>query len=201
MSKNVSDLLSVLDNYAPLETYKFGHTPVQMAYFKTSSQQGCQVFEYWHQVLQLKAVREALEDLVIQKDEALMALKDAQAIWPFWNYSKRKRRIPRLELQVKRLQNSIEEKMREASFHYDLLKTKYSQYEHLSEDEILSQDQAYWSYRLGKQLATSRLSRSLGVGEGELSAVLALPQEERQKVMEGMGLYLKETTLLPNEAS
>lgn len=181
---DLSVFLNELDAYQPLQKYHFGHTPLQMSAFKTTQQQGCETYEFYHQVLQLRSLRDTLEELQIQKDELSMDLKHCSRTWPFWSYSSRRRRIPRLKFQLKKLESSLAEKTREAHFHFSLLKTKYKHLENLSENDILAKDTDYWIHRLRKQIMVARLSRQVGVGEGELSAVLALPAHEQKMVLE-----------------
>lgn len=194
------ELLSSLEEYAPIHSYVFGHTPLQMEYFKVSAQQGDEHFEYWHQVLQLKSLYSSLRELEIQKEEKTFELKDARSWWPFWSRRNRCQKIPRLKFELEKIEQNLAEKTREASFHLDLLKTKYSHLEHLSEQEILAKDRDYWARRLSRQLAVSHLSRVLGVGEGELGAVLSLPKEQQGEVLRSMlSLVESSKSLLPNK--
>lgn len=186
MKSDVTNLLSKLDTYKPLKEYTFGHTPLQMSVFKTTQQQGCETYEYWHQVLQLRSLKDSLEELNIQSSELADEINNCKSIWPIWSRKKRQKKIPRLEFQLKKITRSISEKSREAEFHYNLLQDRYKHLENLSEAEILEKDKDYWIHRLRKQVAISQLSRKLGVGEGELSAIVSLPLESRQKILQGI---------------
>jgi len=192
---DVTRILRELDSYEPLQKYHFGHTPLQMSAFKTTQQQGCETYEYWHQVLQLRSLRDTLEEMQIQRDEVSQELRESSKSWPFWSYKSRQKKVPRLKFQLKKIESTLAEKTREAQFHYELLKTKYKHLECLSEKEILEKDADYWVHRLRKQVVVSRLSRQVGVGEGELSAILALPADARKQVLEG----LEENKLLLSE--
>lgn len=186
MNDDLRDLLGKLDAYQPLKNYHFGHTPLQMSSFKTSQQQGCETFEYWHQVLQLRSLKDALEEMQIQFVETQEEITDCTSLWPLWSVKKRRKKIPRLQFQLKKIERSIAEKKREAEYHFDLLKSRYTHLEALSEAEIFARDHEYWEHRLSKQVAISRMSRKIGVGEGELSAILALPLESRQKIFQNV---------------
>lgn len=194
---DVDQILKNIDEYKPIQTFTFGHTPLQISHFKTAQQRGHEAFEFWHQVLQLRALRDSLEELDLQKDELEYEILICGKVWPFWSFSKRRRKIPRLEFQLKKVKRSILEKSREAKAHYEILKRDYAHLENMREEDILSQDKEYWTHRLGKQLAQSRLSRVLGVGEGELSAVLALPKEEQMTILKAMNGSLESSTFLP----
>jgi hypothetical protein len=198
---DIDDLIAKLDQYKPLQTYAFGHTPVQITHFKTMQQNGSELFEYWHHVLQLRTLRDSLEEMELQRDDIQHEITVCEKIWPFWNFSERQRKIPRLIFQLRKINRTLVEKAREAKTHYDILKTQYSKFEDLREEEILEQDKEYWAHRLGKQLATSRMSRALGVGEGELAAVLSLPKEEQQKILQSMAHSIEDSMLLPSNKS
>jgi hypothetical protein len=186
MTTDVTDLLSKLGEYQPLRTYHFGHTPLQMSSFKTTQQQGCETFEYWHQVLQLRGLKDALEEMQIQSAEVQDEITECTSLWPVWSLKKRRKKIPRLQFQLKKIERNIAEKSREAAYHFDLLKTRYKHLETLTEAEIFAKDSEYWEHRLSKQVAIARISRKIGVGEGELAAILALPPESRQKIFQNV---------------
>lgn len=194
---DIDQIIGKIDEYQPLQTFTFGHTPLQISHFKTAQQKGHEAFEFWHQVLQLRSLRDSLEELTLQKAELEHEILKGKSLWPFWSYKERKRKIPRLEFQLKKIKRSILEKSREANAHYEILKRDYAHLENMSEEDILSQDKEYWTHRLGRQLAQSRLSRALGVGEGELSAVLALPKEEQMTIFKAMNGSLSSSVFLP----
>ena len=65
----------------------------------------------------------------------------------------------------------------------DVIRNQFSDFIELSEDEIFAHEKEYWTVRLGKQLVCSQLSRQLGVSEGSLEAVLALPRPQQQEIL------------------
>lgn len=166
--------------------FKFGHTPMQIEYFQTSSQQGNEKWEYWQHILQLKSLHSALSELQISYDEIEYEIEDAESFWPFWNRRKRARNIPKLKFKRASILRSIKEKSREAEYHLEVIERKYSHLKDISEEEILKDEASYWTLRLGRQLGASHLGRVLGVSESELLAVLSLPHEEQRKIFEGM---------------
>jgi len=122
----IDDIIYKLEQDTPIKSFKFGHTPIQIEYFQTSSQQGNEKWEYWQHILQLKALHSALCELKISYNETNYDLKDANTIWPFWSYDKRKRSIPRIQFKLDSIQKSIDEKTRESEYHIEIIDRKYS---------------------------------------------------------------------------
>lgn len=182
----IDDLIDKLENETPILEFTFGHTPMQIEYFQTSSQQGSDKWEYWQHILQLKALHNTLCELRLSYDETMHEFNDAYSFWPFWTKKKRRRSAPRLEFKLTNIQKSIAEKSRETEYHLEVINRKYQHLKDITEDEIFKDESNYWTQRLGKQLGTSHLSRLLGVSEGELLAVLALPHDQQRKVFDGM---------------
>jgi hypothetical protein len=188
------DLLQELASFAPIRDYRFGHTPLQIEYFKTVQQQGCPAFVYWQHVLQLKSLNDSMQELRLEMDELAGEIDDAQRWWPVWNRAQRGRKLPRLQFKLKKLNEAFEQKYREAGTTLEIIKTQFSDYTSMTEEEIFGQEKEYWTIRLGKQLVCSQLSRQLGVSEGSLEAVLSLPQQQQQEILQVLGQG-RDTTL------
>lgn len=195
---SLATLLTKLTEFTPLNEFKFGHSPIQLEYFQTAQQRGNEKWEYWQHVLQLRSVQQSLEELKVSKDDLEYEILDALKFWPPWNLSKRKRSLPRLNLKKKYLQRSLDEKALEATRHLALINDKYAHLKELTEDDILKEEPDYWAMRLGRQLGAAHLGRVLGVSDGELLAVLSLPQEQQRQVFDSMKLLIgKSANLLP----
>lgn len=200
MTAELDELIEKLEFETPIQSFKFGHTPLQIEYFQTSSQQGNDRWEYWQHILQLKSLHSSLCDLQLSYNETLYEIEDAERFWPLWTFNKRKRCRPRLRFKLKTIQKSIDEKSREVEYHLEIIDRKYQHLKSITEDDILKEETSYWTQRLGKQLAVSHLGRILGVSEGELSAVLALPIEQQRQIFHGMRQLLSVTMpLLPHK--
>jgi len=196
----IDDLIARLEDETPILEFKFGHTPIQIEYFQISNQQGNDKWEYWQHILQLKALHNTLCELKLSYDETMYELDDANHFWPFWTKKQRQRTIPRLEFKLTNIQKSITEKSRETEYHLEVINRKYQHLKNITEDEIFKDESNYWTQRLGKQLGTSHLSRLLGVSEGELLAVLALPHDQQRQVFDGMRQLLGMTMpMLPQK--
>jgi len=180
------DIITRLEQTVPIDEFKFGHTPLQIEYFQTTNQQGNEKWEYWQHVLQLRSLHTTLCELNVSYDEVSYEIEEVLSFWPFWTRKKRQQRYPRLRLKLKTLERSIAEKTNEANRHLEVISRKYSHLENITEDEILKEETSYWALRLGRQLGASHLSRVLGVSEGELLAVLSLPQEQQRQIFDGM---------------
>ena len=198
MIERVNDILCKIHRIPAVFSFKFGHTPTQIEFFQTSNQRGDEKWEYWQHILQLKSLEGTLQELKVSYTEVQDEIDDALALWPFWSIKKRLRKIPRLRLQQYNLDKSIAEKTREVEFHLEVIEKKYTHLKTLKEEDILKDENEYWSRRLSRQLGASHLSRILGVSESELLAVLALPEEQQRQIFEGMRELLGTTTpLLP----
>jgi hypothetical protein len=190
------EIIKKLETDTPIQDFKFGHTPLQIEFFQTSNQHGDEKWEYWQHILQLKTLHSTLKELEVSRDEFLGELEDANAVWPLWSRKKRLRKVPRIKLQLSNIEKSIAEKTREVNFHLEIIERKYKHLSTLTEDEIVKDDAAYWTRRLGRQLSASHLSRVLGISDGELLAVLALPLEQQQQIFSSMKQLLNKTTAL-----
>lgn len=177
------DLLTKLSSFKPLQEFRFGHSPLQIEYFKTLQQNGSIVFTYWQHVLQLKGLYNSIQELQLDLKDVEDDLADANHFFPFWSLGKRKRKIPRLQFKKKAIEEAIEQKTREANVTYSIIQEKFSDCLDLTEDEIFSQEKEYWTIRLGKQLVCSQLARKLGIPEGNLEAILALPEAQQQELL------------------
>jgi hypothetical protein len=190
MMQKLAETIRKLEDTTAIGSFKFGHTPLQVEFFQTASQQGNEKWEYWQHVLQMRALHATLCELKVSCDEALAEIQDAKRFWPPWSATRRKRRLPRLELRLSSMRRAIEEKSREAGFHMEVVDRRYGHLKHLTEDDILADEADYWVCRLGRQLGASQLGRVLGIPESEILAVLALPADQQKKVFEGMRLFL-----------
>ena len=176
-------ILEKLEAFAPIHNFKFGHTRTQIEFFMTSSQQGSEKFCYWQHVLQLRALYLSLLELYSQLLDADVG---GRKWWKLESSASFVRRKKKAGIKGKQILLSIEEKKQEAEHHLDVLRTKYAHLDGITEEDILKEDATYWAMRLGKQLAVSRLSRVLGINEGEMSAVLSLPKEQQAQVLNAM---------------
>jgi hypothetical protein len=176
-----------LSSFKPLNEFRFGHTPLQVEYFKTMNQQGCPAFVYWQHVLQLKGLRDSIQELQLEQNEIFGEVEDAKGFWPCWNKRQRRRKLPRLQFRLERLTESIEQKEREAGYTLKVIKEKFSEFLDWSEEDIFECEKEYWTIRLGKQLVCSSLARHLGVSEGSLEAVMSLPDPQQQEILQVLG--------------
>jgi len=192
MSLNAT--LDRLENFSALKDFKFGHTPLQLEYFQTSSQRGNEKWEYWQHVLQLRALHSTLEDLQVTANEVEFEIQDALSFWPFWTKERRRRKLPRLKLKKEQIQRSLDEKALEADRHLGIIEKRYAHLKDIKEDEILKDETSYWTLRLGRQLGAAHLGRVLGIPEGDLLAVLALPHEQQRQVFDSMKLIINAST-------
>lgn len=196
----LTETIQKLEATTPIRSFKFGHTPMQIEYFQTASQQGDEKWEYWQHILQLKALYSTLCELRVTYDELLYEEKDAIRFWPPWTKEKRYRSLARISFKLDTIQRSIEEKTREVDYHLEVIEHRYSHLKQLKEEDILKDETSYWALRLGRQLGASHLSRLLGVSESELLAVLSLPSEQQRQVFDGMRQMLRATKpLLPQK--
>jgi hypothetical protein len=194
----ISDTLKKLEHLT--DSFKFGHTPIQIEYFQTSNQQGNEKWEYWQHILQLRSLYTTLSDLTISYNETEYELEDAESLWPIWSIKKRQRTTPRIKFKLKGIIRSLEEKEREVIYHLDVIEKKYSHLKTLTEEEILKDEASYWTLRLGRQLGASHLGKLLGISDGELLAVLSLPKDKQLQVFEGMRQLLGMTIpMLPRK--
>jgi len=196
VDNNLTDTIKKLELMTPINSFKFGHTPLQIEFFQTSNQQGNEKWEYLQHILQLRSLHTTLCELKIAYDETTYELEDADSFWPIWTRKKRNRSIPRFRLKLTTIQKSIAEKTREVDYHLEIIDRRYKHLKALSEDDIISDETSYWASRLGRQLGASHLGKVLGVSESELLAVLSLPQEQQRQVFEGMRQLLGNTTAL-----
>lgn len=197
---SIDAILNQLADFTPLKDFKFGHSPLQLEYFQVSNQRGNEKWEYWQHVLQLRALQSTLLELKVSLDELFYELEDAGKFWPPWSRSKRKRSLPRLNLKKEQLKRSIEEKSLEASRHFEIIEKRYAHLKTIKEEDILADEASYWTLRLGRQLGAAHLGRVLGLPEGEILAVLALPPEQQHKVFESMKVLIgASTNLLPGK--
>jgi hypothetical protein len=196
----LKETIQKLETATPIRDFKFGHTPLQIECFQTASQQGNEKWEYWQHLLQLKALYSTLCDLKVTYDEISYEIEDSKSFWPPWSYKKRKRGLARLQFKLDTIQRSTEEKTREVDYHLAVIEHRYSHLKDLREVDILKEEAPYWSLRLGRQLGASHLSRVLGVSEGELLAVLSLPEEQQHQVFDGMKQMLMAVNhMLPSQ--
>ena len=186
MIPEILPLLKELQGFGPIHDFKFGHTRTQLEYFTTANQQGNEKFAYWQHVLQLRALYLSLTEMQIKILESDEALRSKRKWWRFENKNQYNIRRYKLLLQRNQLSMSINEKKLEAEQHVDIINTRYQHLLELDESAILDEDQEYWAARLGRQLAVSHLARVLGIGEGEMSAVMSLPQEQRMLAIDAM---------------
>ena len=183
MIPEILPLLKELQGFGPIHDFKFGHTKTQLEYFTTANQQGNEKFAYWQHVLQLRALYLSLTEMQIKILESDEELRSKRRWWRFESLSQFNIRRYRLLLQRTQLAMSINEKKQEAEQHIEILNTKYAHLKGLDESAILAEDKEYWAARLGRQLAVNHLARVLGIGEGEMSAVMALPQDQRVQAL------------------
>ena len=183
-------ILDLLEKFPPLD-FVFGHTPVQVEHFRTQQQRGDLRFEYWQHLVQLRALRTALHEGQLDEQDLLDEIADAGRAWPWWTSARRARRLPRLRHRLERLRDVQRERESEARLHLDCIERRYGDLTTLTEAEILAGEPQYWAVRLGRQLATSHLSRVLGVGEGELAAVMALPVDQQTAALAQMAQILE----------
>jgi hypothetical protein len=181
------DIMNELSSFSPVQTYRFGHTPTQIEYFKTLQQQGCPAFVYWQHVLQLKTLHDSMKEAQFEIAELEWEINAAERFWPPWSRGQRQRKLPRLKFKLSKLRESFEQKSREAGTTLNIIRTQFSDYVTMTEDDIFAQEKEYWTIRLGKQLVCSQLSRQLGVSEGSLEAVLSLPNRQQQEILQVLG--------------
>jgi hypothetical protein len=193
---DVDALLLKLEQQTPIDEFVFGHTQTQIEYFQTSSQSGNEKWEYWQHILQLRSLHTTVREQRVALDELNYELEDALSWWPIWSRKKRRRALPRLGIKKDAIKRVIKEKANEIKCHLDVIDRKYSHLKELKEEDILKEESAYWSMRLGRQLGASRLSRVLGISESEVLAVLALPKDQQQKVFGSMTEFLNTSHLL-----
>jgi len=191
-------ILSRLSDLTPLREFKFGHSPLQLEHFQISSQKGNDKWEYWQHILQLRALQGSLAEMKVLGDELDYEIIDAKRFWPPWSQNRRRRSLPRLNLKKEQLRRSIAEKSQEALRHLEIIERRYPHLKDIKEEEILKDEASYWTMRLGRQLGAAHLGRLLGIPEGEVLAVLALPLEQQRQVFESMKLLIgASTNLLP----
>lgn len=186
MIVDILPLLKELQAFGPIHEFKFGHTKTQLEYFTTANQQGNEKFAYWQHILQLRALYLSLTEMQIKLLESDEALKSKRKWWRLESLSKYNIRRYKLLLQRSQLAMSINEKKQEAEQHIEIIETRYAHLQGLDESAILAEDEDYWATRLGRQLAVSHLARVLGIGEGEMSAVMALPEDLRMHAVTAM---------------
>lgn len=186
MIPDIRPLLEELQDFEPIHDFKFGHTRTQLEYFTTASQQGNEKFAYWQHVLQLRALYLSLTEMQIKLLESDEEFRSTRKWWRFESKAQYNIRRLRLTLQREQLRMSVNEKRQEAKSHLEIIRTRYAHLQALDESDILAEDKEYWATRLGRQLAVSHLARVLGIGEGEMSAVMALPQEHRMHAISAM---------------
>ena len=191
----------LLERVDALPKFKFGHTQTQIEYFQTASQSGDRRFEYWQHLLQLKSLRQSIMEIQVSLDETSFEMDDASSWWPVWNRARRRRCLPRLKLKRDTLAGSLQEKTGEMERHLEIIDRKYSDLTQWTEDQILDGESDYWSKRLGRQLGASRLGTLLGISESEILAVMALPEENRQRVFGEMQEILASSRLLPEKGT
>jgi len=187
----LSDTLKKLENFAPVNDFKFGHSPLQIEYFQTAKQQGSEPWEYYQHILQLKALNMALKEMEVEIFEIDCQIRDAKKFWPFWSLKKRKELLPRLFLREESILRVIREKEREVGYHLEIIERRFSQFKEYSEEEIFKSEKEYWITRIKRQLATSHLSRLLAVSEGELSALMSLPVDFQKEILDSLKISLK----------
>lgn len=177
-------MLQELRSFDPIHSYHFGHTPFQVEHFQTSNQKGCPEFEYLQHVLQLKALYNALEEIAIELKEIQYSIKKNSSLWPPWGFQDRFIKVPRLRLREKALLNGRAQKEREAKAHLEIINNKFHHLVGTTEDQLWERaDKDYWTTRLSRQLLCSNLARILGVGEGVLEAVVALPESQQRDII------------------
>ena len=183
------NLLDQLDSFQPLD-FTFGHTPVQVEHFRTQQQRGDPRFEYWQHLVQLRALRAALRESQLDQQDLEAEIAAADHWWPVWNRRARRRRLPRLHHRHDQLLVNRRERESEARLHLDCIERRYRHLTGSTEAEILAGEPHYWAVRLGRQLAASHLARTLGVGEGEIAAVMALPVADQRAALLQMAQLL-----------
>jgi hypothetical protein len=195
-SQKMNDTL--LKRLQDLPAFTFGHSRLQLECFQTLQQNGSPEWEYFQHIIQLRGLRDTIEEMTLSLEDLNWEIEDAKKWWPPWSLTKRKRTLRRLELKQKVLARNIKEKEREAEIHLEIIDQRYGpQQKALKTNSDLEKTEGeYWSKRLGRQLAVSHLARQLGVGEGEVAAVLSLPQEEQRRVLESMKTLLNKTVPL-----
>lgn len=164
-----------------LEKLHLGHTPFQIQYFKTTQQRGSKKFEYWQHLIQIKSLAKTVEDLNFDLEEALLEKKELNRWWK--KSSRNTLKLKRLEAKVRDLQRSLDDKELECQRHVTLVKTDFSDMLHLTENEILKDEEQYWIQRLSRQLAFNRLAMEKGLSSGDVQAVASLPPETTQKIL------------------
>lgn len=105
-------ILDQLASLAPLQEFKFGHSPLQLEYFQVSNQMGNEKWEYWQHLVQLRALQSSIEEMEISREETLQEIKEAKAFWTPWTRVKRLRKLPRLNLKIKSLERTLAENAR-----------------------------------------------------------------------------------------
>lgn len=190
----LSDTLEKLEKFAPVQNFKFGHSPLQIEFFQTAKQQGSEAWEYYQHILQLKGLNMALKEMQVELFELACQIRDANKFWPIWSFKKRQELLPRLFLKEESILRTIAEKEREVNYHIAIIERRYSQFKNCSEEEIFESEKEYWTTRIGRQLATSHLSRLLQVSEGELAALMSLPVDQQKEILSGLKTSLKNHT-------
>jgi hypothetical protein len=175
--------ISFLESFKPIHEFRFGHTPFQVQYFKTSSQAGCREFEYWQHCLQLRQFYRTLRDIELDIHDVELTLEEACAWWPLWNRAKRRHGIPRLEWRLQVLRESYEDSRAEAQRHIDVLQKQFGDLLGLSEAEIMTKEPEYWTQRLTRQIAAAKAGQHLGIPVGELVALASLPPELQTRIL------------------
>ena len=187
----LKDTLRTLEQFAPIHDFKFGHSPLQIEYFQTAKQHGSESWEYYQHILQLKALNTILREMEVEMFELGCKIRDANKAWPFWSLKRRRELLPRLFLKEESILRTIAEKEREVNYHIEIIERRYSQFKDCSEEEIFKSEKEYWATRIGRQLATSHLSRLLQVSEGELAALMSLPVDQQKEILSGLKESLK----------
>lgn len=181
----MSSILNELEKFSPIHDYAFGHTPLQMEYFQVSNQQGSPEFMYWQHVLQLQVLYKSIRETKIRQTELQSEIADIEnTLIKFGEkWRSRKRSIPRLKFELDATESTLKQKEREAEFHYNIIRTKFSDLIEKPEKVLFESEKEYWALRLSRQLFASHMSRTLGVSEGELSAVLSLPEPMQKTII------------------
>ena len=172
-----------LANFSPLSTYNFGHSPIQIEHFKTAQQTGNRNFEFWHHVLQLKAINCSITELTFDLEEAEFILEGCRAFWPPWTRSKRKRKKVKLEWQVEQRESSLRQKYHEAELTLDIIEKKFSDLISATEQQLFKSEREYWVTRFSRQLAAAQIARHLGTSTGDIQSIMALPDEDQRKIL------------------
>ena len=159
---------------------------MQIEFFKTTQQQGCPAFVYWQHVLQIKALSDSIKEGTLELNEIAGEIEDANSRWPYFTRKQRLRKIPRLKFRAQQIQESIDQKTRELKTHKHIIESQFYEFIDQTEEEIFAHEREYWTIRLSKQLVTSKLARQLGVSEGSLEAVLALPEDQQKEILQLM---------------